>query len=106
MSKKSPKEILWVSILVSLSLMVLVSLFLWPATGWLVRLQLISQILPIAAQDREADERRVAEANPLDYQIQLARTLTTPYPVDSTRPMNSLPNSTVKVQRLHELPQG
>ena len=103
MSKKSPKEILWVSILVSLSLMVLVSLFLWPATGWLVRLQLISQILPIAAQDREADERRVAEANPLDYQIQLARTLTTPYPVDSTRPMNSLPNSTVKVQRLHEL---
>ena len=94
MSESKPKP--YGMLLVFLALATLTGLFVWPATGWLVRLQLVSQVLPPIG-NREAAQRQVAEANPRDYDIQLARALTAPFPG------HGQPDSIVKVQRLRDL---
>ena len=93
MSERKPREML----LVVLAVLVLGGLCAWPATRWIVRLQLVQPLLPSFLNNREAQARSVAEENPRDYSVQLARALTLPTP-------NNVPyQSEARVQRLHEL---
>lgn len=75
---------------------ILLTLALLPATRWLLRLQTRSLVLSSFLTDnREGRERRVAEANPRDYQIQVARAI--------AAPLQRELSSQVKIQRLNAL---
>ena len=85
----------YIMMLAAAAVTLLAILSLLPATGWLVRAQLLSQFLPQG--DGAAAEQRVADTHPNDYPIQLARVLTAA--PDRGGPLTS----DVKVQRLREL---
>ena len=96
--------------LVGIALTVMAALFVWPATRWLVRLQLVSQIVP-QGRDHANAERRVSEENPNDFQVQYVHALTFPAPAPnaaredtaSNLPSVMLTPSSVKVERLRGL---
>ncbi len=95
-------------LLVGIALVVMAGLFVWPATRWLIRLQLVSQIVP-SHVDHAALDRRVAEGSPQDFQIQYVHALTTPAPASSAsensaiRLLSSLTPDSQCIERLRGL---
>ena len=84
--------------LLAVTSLVLLTLAVLPATSWLLRQQVGAMMRPtFLAENRAARERQVAEANPGDYQTQVAYALSAPLDLTNNTP------SLLRIERLNTL---
>src|SRR5438477_11591796 len=88
------------SLFIGLTLGVVVALFLWPATRWLVAQQ-VGMALHVSSSPLNLPDsamaKQIADRHPADFSLQLAAALTVPPSTIET------PGSVLKRQRLQEL---